>query len=314
MKKNKHGQFDFFIAVNNEMVSGSGEDAFLCVPGHGIIAVFDGCGGLGSRRYPSENNRTGAYLAAVKAADTLRICAEDLDGTYNSFADKYEAILKQTISDYNTELNIKNGTPSLRTDMIKSLPSTAAVALIDLNTGICDCIWAGDSHIYIMDDNGLHCLNYGEDETISCDARLINYINADIPFSFERKRISIKPPCIVIAATDGAYAYFRTPMEFEYMLLHTLSGASSPENWEDILNRKIAEYAGDDYTLTAVFCGYGGFEKVKAAIVPRYRHMYFTYIEPLAEITSDLFDQYTAEMWELYKPGFLHGVTEQDAH
>lgn len=160
MKKNKHGQFDFFIAVNNEMISGSGEDAFLCIPEHGITAVFDGCGGLGSRRYPSENNRTGAYLAAAKAADILRVCAEESDISPASFADKYETKLKAAIYDYNTELNIKNGTPSLRTDMIRSLPSTAAVALIDFKTGICDCIWAGDSHIYIMDDNGLHCLNY----------------------------------------------------------------------------------------------------------------------------------------------------------
>lgn len=312
MKKKKHGQFDFYIAVNNEMISGSGEDAFQCIPEHGVIAVFDGCGGLGSRRYPSENNRTGAYLAAAKAADTLRICAEESDIFSASFADKYESRLKAAISDYNTELNIKNGTPSLRTDMIKSLPSTAAIALINFKAGICDCIWAGDSHIYMMDECGLHCLNYGEDETISCDARLINYINADIPFSFERKRIFVKPPCAVIAATDGAYAYFRTPMEFEYMILQTLSGASSPENWEELLNRKIAGYAGDDYTLTAAFSG--GFEKVKEAFAPRLTYMYYHYIEPLAEIKTDSFEQYTAEMWELYKPGFLHGVTEQDAY
>lgn len=314
MKKYKHRQFDFFIAVNNEMVSGSGEDAFLCVPEHGIIAVFDGCGGLGSRRYPSENGRTGAYLAAAKAADTLRICAEEPDSLYKSFADQYEANLKQTMSDYNKELNIKNGIPALRTDMIKSLPSTAAVAVIDRDAGICDCIWAGDSHVYIMDDSGLHCLNYGEDETISCDARLINYINADIPFSFERKRISIRPSCAVIAATDGAYAYFRTPMEFEYMLLQTFSNASSPENWEELLNRKIAEYAGDDYTLTAAFSGYGGFAKAKEAFATRTRYMYCTYIEPAAEMKPDLFEQYTAEKWKLYKPDFLHGVTEQDVY
>ncbi|MHB1151107.1 MAG: hypothetical protein ACYCWE_02280 [Eubacteriales bacterium] len=314
MKKKKYGQFDFYIAVHNEMIPGSGEDAFLCIPEQGVTAVFDGCGGLGSRRYPSENNRTGAYLAAAKAAETLRICAEESDISAASFADKYETRIKSAISDYNTELNIKNGTPPLRTDMIKSLPSTAAVALIDLKTGICDCIWAGDSHIYIMDDSGLHCLNYGEDETFSCDARLINYINADMPFNFEKRRIALKLPFAVIAATDGAYAYFRTPMEFEYMLLQTLFGASSPQNWEELLNRKIAEYAGDDYTLTATFMGYGGFAKVKEIFALRYRHMYVNYIEPLAQAASDSFEQYTAVMWELYKKDFLHGVTEQDAY
>lgn len=309
MKNNKSREFDFFLAVSGEAKSGEGEDAYLCLPGRGIIAVFDGCGGLGSRRYPSENGRTGAWLAARKAADTLLACASEKGG--GPVVEKYEARLQMAISDYNAELNGKNGVFTVRTDMIKSLPATAAIAVIDGSSGVCDCIWAGDSRLYILDGGGLHCLNCGDDETLSADARLNNYISADGPFSFEKKKITVAGPFAVLAVTDGAYGYFATPMEFEFMLLDTLCGTLSPETWEELLTRRIAEYAGDDYTLTAAFLGYGGFDRVREAFSARREYMYEAYMKPLAESASGSSDETAARLWEQYKSGYLKDTEEK---
>ncbi|MDD4773359.1 MAG: protein phosphatase 2C domain-containing protein [Eubacteriales bacterium] len=300
MKKEKNRTCDFSVAVNGEMVGNSGEDTYLCMPDRGIAAVFDGCGGLGARRYPSEGGHTGAYLAARRAAAVLEACAADGEGDLPA---RYESALRTAIAEYNAELNEKNGNLVLRTDMQRSLPSTAAVALTDYRSGCCDILWAGDSHIYLLDGDGLHCLNYADEETFLSDARLTNYINADIPFTLERKRITLALPCAVIAATDGAYSYFRTPMEFEYMLLETLAAASSPADLERGLDEAIARYAGDDYTLCALFLGHGSFDGAKQHTAPRYRLMRSAYIEPLDAPGAD-----ADRLWESYKQGFLRGT------
>lgn len=296
MKKNKKrtGIFDFLIAVHKEMIPGGGEDVLLCMPEYGITAVFDGCGGLGSRRYPSENGKTGAYLAASMAAGILRDCAKE--GA--SGVERYEAKLKTALAEYNTELNQKNGFLQMRSDMVRSLPATAAIAVTDSEAGICECLWAGDSRIYLLDQNGLRCLNCND---CGDERRLDNYINADIPFTFEKRWADIHAPCGVLTATDGAYSYFRTPMEFEYMLLETLSASVSPENWEELLDHGIGAYAGDDYTLTAAFIGCT-FENAKKIFAPRLEVLYSEYIRPLAEDGSVAV---IARLCERYRPGYL---------
>ena len=59
-------KLDFRILVAGEMVKDHGEDNFYSVMGENcaVAAVFDGSGGIGSRKYPKYMDHTGAYMAS----------------------------------------------------------------------------------------------------------------------------------------------------------------------------------------------------------------------------------------------------------
>ena len=62
------------LQVYREKIAGKGEDAFLqCQNASGaLIGCFDGCGGIGSRRYAAFCDHTGAYVSSrVAANETL---------------------------------------------------------------------------------------------------------------------------------------------------------------------------------------------------------------------------------------------------
>lgn len=68
---------------------------------------------------------------------------------------------------------------------------------------------------------------------------------------------------MLITATDGCFAYFSTPMEFEFLLLETLCKAKSPEEWKHLLFDRLKEIVGDDYTLMIVCIGFSNFQEMK---------------------------------------------------
>ena len=62
---------DFIFSVNGEKIEGYGEDACTIEvdENKALLGVFDGCGGVGSRKYAEHNNMTGAYIASRKVRD-----------------------------------------------------------------------------------------------------------------------------------------------------------------------------------------------------------------------------------------------------
>jgi serine/threonine protein phosphatase PrpC len=67
-------KLDFRFLIAGEMIEGRGEDCFYSAQkeNSAIAAVFDGCGGLGSRRYQNYREHTGAYMASRAAGGALR--------------------------------------------------------------------------------------------------------------------------------------------------------------------------------------------------------------------------------------------------
>ena len=65
---------DTVFAVSGEMIKDNGEDsyAFFVNDKYGMIAVFDGCGGIGSRRYALYDDKTGAYIASHTVAQVAK--------------------------------------------------------------------------------------------------------------------------------------------------------------------------------------------------------------------------------------------------
>jgi len=58
------------ICPEKEKLAGLGEDSFsysFVGQEAGYISVFDGCGGMGARKYPKAGNKTGARVASKLA-------------------------------------------------------------------------------------------------------------------------------------------------------------------------------------------------------------------------------------------------------
>ncbi len=293
--KTKSGLSAIF-SVNGEMVANNGEDSFYygVDQTRAIVAAFDGCGGIGSRRYANFSGKTGAYVAS------RAVCG----GVKNWF----EAKSQDTIKSYmERALNVcskyadKEG--RLMGSLGKSFPTTAAIIESEGSADkvTCKCYWAGDSRCYMLDEMGLHQLSLddidGEDafSNISGDGVLTNVINASSGFEIHEKRLVFKKPCILIAASDGCFGYLNSPMEFEYMLLDTLMRSASPDAWKQTLDSEIRSYTGDDYTLCVSVYAQDNFQKLKKSLEKRRDTVYREYIAP---------DGNSEEKWNTYKNAY----------
>ena len=304
----------FFIHFCGEAVKGAGEDAWLCAQSRGcrIAAVFDGCGGLGSRKYQSEGGRTGAYLAARRAREVLSACAEICEEVdrdpITAIPELYGECLYRSLTKYSAELDRENGEPLYRGDMQKSLPTTVCAAIVGEKNF--NCFWAGDSRIYLLSSEGL-CVIAGDsgstsdfDETFSRDRRLISYASADAPFSLLKKQIHLPDTgYAVLAVSDGVYAYFRTAMELEFALVDTLVKSDSPSEWSVKLSQAVSEYASDDFTLAAAVEADGGFEGFRCELSARRDYVYDNYISVLENADDE--DETAAALWQQYRKRYL---------
>lgn len=310
MKKNNSGPYSGFI-VSGEMIPERGEDAscLMIAPESAskrvIFGVFDGCGGLGARRYPSEDNKTGAYIAARLAASVL---SEAASGE-NMRGDAFEKALGEAFLAEKQRLEEENGSPPVRSDMVRSLPTTVCAALIE--DGCCDVAWLGDSRLYSLDAKGLHKLTAddgvpGGDEPLYCDRRLTGYVNADTPFGLFKRKTPASQPRVWIAATDGIYSAFRTPMELEATLLRTLRESLTTADWKKRLSAEIDETASDDFTAVLLFGGYPSFATMKKKLAPREKYI-AEKLKPLYEAGEDdeRFNEAAAALWSEYKKDYL---------
>jgi hypothetical protein len=297
----------------------NGEDAcgYFFNESVGIIATYDGCGGLGAKRYAGYNSKTGAYIAS-------RIVGQAVFRWFNNFSLKEGRINESTISQIKDGLSREivaelsqyrdresSGVSLLKkSDLVRELPTTLSVVLFDyeqnnMNTAF---IWAGDSRGYILTaDEGLaqitiDDLTGGHDafDNLYADGRLSNVVAVDGDFALNHKRLALPLPFIAITATDGCFGYFKTPMEFEYMLLATLYHADSPMEWEKELKEAMGDVAGDDYSLCFAVFGYKDFQELKNSFCKRTIYLHGRYINMLANSTQEE----KRQMWDDYKKDY----------
>ena len=236
---------DCIFTVYGEMIENNGEDCYMFSvdSDYGIIGVFDGCGGLGARKYAEYNHKSGAYIASFISAKTTlmwfeKICKKRI--IFNS--DECREICNDLKKDIVNELQkqtqgiCSNG---IKGSMVRSFPTTASVILFAIQNGLlyASFIWAGDSRGYILTPSGLTQITVDDIENkadayvnISSDARLTNVVSAEGDFELNNQTDSFESPCVLITATDGCFGYFSTPMEFEYMLIDTLMKSIARKN------------------------------------------------------------------------------------
>ena len=295
-----------FFAISGEMISQNGEDSFIYSfnENKGLIGVFDGCGGIGSRRYQTLNSKTGAYISARAVSE----CVAKWFDNYSErdYTEDKTKILAQEINDTLGFFKSKTTSSKIKGSMTKDFPTTLSMAVLENvnNELIADFIWAGDSRGYILGEQGLVQITRDDiDESvdaldnISSDGVLTNVISADTNYILHSKPVTIKKKCIIFNSTDGCFGYLKTPMEFEYLILYTLMTAESVNEWKTKLENSIREFTGDDHTISLAAYGFKSFNEMQIFYQTRTDFLYEHYIKHLKNCTKREIEI----LWNKYK-------------
>lgn len=303
--------FDTIQVVNQPSRENLGEDCFYCANSatSAIITVCDGCGGLGARKYETYKRHTGAYIAsrAVSGAihdwyhNNYRKSWDDANQLVDSL-DSYIQKNYKICEKYAVErLNIKGS-------LIRKFPTTLAFAYTETAADgiLLHVLWAGDSRVYLIDQDGLAQLSLDDTdvedalENIYTEGSLTNVLSSDGKFEIHHKTINIRKPTIILVATDGCFGYISSPMEFEYLFLKTLTESKNPEQFKKELRKLLADYAGDDLALGMMSFFYGDYKSTKAAYVNRVNFLERKYMNIIKENNFD--ENVIRKLWHEYKP------------
>lgn len=306
------------IDVNVEKLTGLGEDSALRLAGEqaSVIACFDGCGGSGSKRYPSAESWTGAKISASTCAHALAdwfVRNEyDRKGQGTATAEELASDLKSDIKAALDAMYFSLGSirSSIKGSLSSSLPTTMSAITIERNQlGKVRCIflWAGDSRGYLFTVRGLRQITEDDsyattdDDDFAADGVLSNTISQQNDFVVHAREIVVDSPTIVLTVTDGCYAYYETPMDFEGVLLEALMEATSLLDWEKLLGERIGKIASDDYTLQMAIIGYDTFQALKNAYRPRTEEYWRQYHEPIQYMLQQNDRDGLKQLWNEYK-------------
>lgn len=290
----------FYVA--GEAIPENGEDSF-CIDmrdDRALVAVFDGCGGIGAQRYQSYCEKTGAYMASRAVAGAAEKWFADNTGAAN--LENYIRVALRVCTRFSDKQVSR-----LRGSLGKSFPTTMAAIVCDPvedDNVRADCFWAGDSRCYLLDQAGLHQLTAddtprGNDamSNLTDDGVLTNMINGSEPFTLHRKSYAFSLPCILFSATDGCFGYIATPMEFELLLLRTLMDSKSISEWKEHLFELFSDVSGDDFTMCLAGYGFKDFRDVQRRFSKRFSEL-DKLLEP-ENVRNNLWAKYRKE-YEAY--------------
>ena len=284
-------------------VAGEGEDAdpiLRAGPDLGLLGVFDGMGGAGGRVYDTPDGRhTGAYIASRFARNVVeRLMLElikpewHLDGP--AAAAELQRVLASSLAARLAELNPPETT--LRSKLVKALPTTMTLAVLQrtdpaAGSYACHLFWAGDSRAYVVDPDAgamqltTDDLRSGGDamRNLTDDSVMSNCISADTKFHINHRQVELQAPFLLLCATDGCFAYVRSPMHFEHLLLSTLRAARDASGWQRGLEAAVTAVTGDDAAMALLGLGadLGGF---KQRFKDRTAELQRRFIDPLEEL------------------------------
>jgi serine/threonine protein phosphatase PrpC len=315
-----------------EQKVGGGEDAdpILCLydSSSGLLGVFDGMGGAGSKLYEGDDGKpyTGAYFAARlarKVVEDVFLQIVNLQQGYKveDIANELQANLEER---FKAEvLRIEQSPSKIKSKLIRRLPTTMAVMHFAKMRNVdykqtrnndwsskskilnipdrrqerfrCGVFWAGDSRCYVLNPNGLYQVTDDDIESkgdalenLINDSPLSNCINADTHFSINSRTLELVSPFILISATDGCFGYVPTPAHFEYLILNSLEQSETQACWEENLKAELGRIAGDDVSMAVVALGWKDFSDLKKCFHKRHALIEDKYIKPVNELDDNI--------------------------
>jgi len=310
------------VVIFNEVVPAQGEDGFAAQTDAlgGLLCVADGCGGIGSRRYAKLDNHTEAYVAARLAVEGTQAWASALNGQNlpqnaaeaGACAASLAASLGKRFVDFHAQYHNVECSRIIMRGLQRTLPTTLCAALIDARAHSslsCVFFWAGDSRGYIFSPEGLrqctadHVVGQTNAlDNLYRDSRLSNMVNAETPFHIDAFGLTTAKPCAVVTATDGAFSYLPTPMEFELLLLKTLEASSDLDGWRTRLGASLAGFASDDATLAMACYGADTFDAFRNAFEGRRAALQAQFVTPVRRRRQNI--DYARTLWESYRENY----------
>lgn len=272
----------------------------------GILAVYDGLGGAGSKVYAynnvlgEEEQRSGAYLASRLAKQVTEQYFDEWMTNTPSLSFSVAQLKDQLASTFAERIKILDKNPSkLRSKLIKRLPTTIAGVYFEStgqNMVQLTCFWAGDSRCYLLTANGLKQLsvddlNGNPDalENLTLDATISNCVDAEGHYRLNSLEMTVNEPVILITATDGCFGYVNSPAHFEYLLLKTLVQSQYDiEAWKERLEESLLTIAGDDVSMSVLALGMKTLEDWKIYFYERFKKVQVDYVLPLDEAEANI--------------------------
>lgn len=293
-----------------------GEDAIaynLSKPDIHAQAVFDGCGGSGAWKYPEFKNASGAFVAAQSISNLFLQWFDKQTVKSTLLPDKLAESFHVAANDCLQRLKAGCAPMGVAGSLVKSFPCTASIAISTLDaTGniLLTSLNAGDSRVYFLTP-ALGLVQMTKDDSrgnpdalqsLRDSAVLSNLLNADKPFRISARQVQLNLPCAVICATDGVFGFLRSPMDFEYLLLHSLMEHTSIASFESAFEKKICKVTGDDSACLVAFYGWNSYESIKESLRPRYLYIQqlINQIDAIGDNHSDMM-QIIEQQWNEYK-------------
>ena len=276
--------------VAKKAYAGEDSDPILdaqCGRNWGVVAVFDGMGGAGARKYvhiETNEEHTSAYWASRFVKDAVEELVKSrpigADPVEHLEANMYRTI-KQKLDD--EILNFPAAKSAAISRLLAKLPTTMALCIYEIVDGVIrmNCYWAGDSRVYLFDGDRFRFLTLDDADApdgdpfspANMDLAMNNRICQDQPFRINKSYVEVElnpdKPIVLFAATDGCFGYYKNPIEFESMILSSMSDPSI-ENWLPEIERAIIEnIQQDDFSMSAVMIGSTSVEPLHKSIAVR---------------------------------------------
>ena len=307
-------KLDFSLVVAEGMIDEGGEDSFCCSCSSSADAAmsgaFDGCGGSGSQSYKKLGGKTGAYIGSRIVSGAV----------YDWFREQYpttggdtEQMAAGIIDRIRKGLMVckpyLKGDSRLAGSIVRTAPTTAAICVAENSSQgvILHILWAGDSRVYLLDEDGLAQLTEDDVEgqdafsNLSNDGRITNVIDINSQYELHTRRIVITKPTMVFAATDGCFGYVPSPMQFEDLLIQEILMASSVEEVEAGLRNAFSENASDDFTFVCLGFYFDSFLNLLDMVALRSEILNKEYIERIPP-GNDM--NVLQKLWEKYRGAY----------
>lgn len=323
------------VLFMTEKIVGHGEDAppLLIIKGKACaVGVFDGMGGSGATICDSEfgEGHTKAYVASRIVASSMELFLHNHLPTDDVSAEDMKAVIMRKLHKEKESFPPKL-TSSLRSKLVRDYPTTLAIVTLQEHDKayIVDSYWAGDSHCYLWTKDGFFQIskddlegNNDPMENLHNDSPVSNCICADQDFRINHIQIAVSPqePVIILAATDGCFGYYPSPMHFEDVIKRTLIRAKDVQDWGKKIEEQIQKVTGDDASLSLLAVGFQSFDFLKGwASRPCKRMKKLKDLEAEIAKTKKQLEQKTNEynqsiksFWDSYKEGYLEYLNIED--